>query len=263
MQPFKAWDFTLLLLINVCYYAAGMVILTAWHNGLYKGLFTAGLGCINLLLGLYFFKARNTDKNLLYLLIGLTLTFLSLAAPVQLHGHSITLFWCAEMVLLLWLHQRSGIALFKKGSAIIASLTIISLLIDWQHASQYNGNLPVIFSNVKGTVTNIVAVLAFSAYTFLLIRPAANPSYVMGVSNKTAAFITAAVAVVLAYITAYFSINLIFIKSNGYAVPAIYHRLLTYSAVLLLLLFAVKSTHKNFVWLRLLPLFAAFCILRG
>ncbi len=263
MQHFKAWDFTILLLINATYFAAGMVILSAWHDGLYKGAFTIGVGFINFLLAFYFFRARNTDRNLLYLLIGLTLTFLSLTAPVQLHGHSITLFWCAEMVLLLWLYIRSGITIFKISSAIISALMLVSLFMDWDNASHYNSSLPVIFSSVKGIVTNIMAVAAFSCYALLLKASKENPVFLSGLRFKAAGNMAAAVAIVLAYITVYFCINLYFVNDTGYVLPGIYHRLLSYITALLLLLFAVNPNNKNAYWQRLVPLLGCFIFYTG
>ena len=104
---FKAIDFSILLLLNATYYAAGMLLLDEIESGKYQGLFTLSVGIVNLALAWYFFRRQNTDKNFLYLLIGLTLTFLSLTIPIQLEGHAITMFWSAEFVLLFWLYQRS------------------------------------------------------------------------------------------------------------------------------------------------------------
>ena len=77
------------------------------------------------------YKNQKADRNLVFLLIGLVLTFLSLAAPVQLEGNYITLFWGAEGVLLLWLSQKSGIQLMRLASVIVNVLMVISLVMDW------------------------------------------------------------------------------------------------------------------------------------
>jgi len=95
-------DAALLILVNLGYYVSGIFLLQ--HRApMYKGLFTASVGVVNLLLATTFYRRKNIDKNLIYLFIGATLTFISLTAPVQLQGHYITMFWAAEMVLLLWL----------------------------------------------------------------------------------------------------------------------------------------------------------------
>ena len=102
-------------------------------------------------------------------MIGLTLSFISLAAPVQLHGHAITLFWSAEAVLLYWLYQRSAIRIFKYSSALVTVLMLISLMMDWTNANWNNSLLlSEIFTGIKGVVTNLVAAASFILYYFLV-----------------------------------------------------------------------------------------------
>ena len=156
---FGAFDFILLLGINFLYYSAGIIILQYWHDGEYKGLFTAALGVINLALAWTFFKQKQADRNFIYLLIGLTLTFISLAAPVQLKGNHITLFWAAEAVVLFWLYQRSRITLLKIASLIIVLLMFISLLMDWLQLYSGIQDIVTILAN-KGFMTTLVCGLS-------------------------------------------------------------------------------------------------------
>ena len=173
-RPFKAFDFSLILLINFSYYTAGMINLSYWNNGAYHGLFTICLAAINFLLSGYLYLNKKGDRNLLYLLVGLTVTFVSLFIPVQLNGHSITLSWSAEFVLLYWLHQRSGMKVFKASSFVIMILALISLFIDWGKANFTSHNeLIVVYKNLQGFVTNIVAVIAFTLYAILLRKDSA------------------------------------------------------------------------------------------
>ena len=264
-KPFKAFDFFILLLINVTYYSAGMVILSSWHGGDYKGLFTVAMGAINFTLAFYFLKTKKADKNLLYLLIGLTLTYLTLAAPVQLHGHTITLFWCAETVLLFWLFQRSQIKLFKLSSVIIAALSIISLLMDWQQAGSGSiYNLPVIFTGLKGIVTNMVAIGALVLYHILLRKEEKNSTYLFGIPNRIVAniFITAAVA--LAYLTCHFGINLYFGKELSYTLPNIYHRIVSTVFALVLVFFILpKIDSKKIIGFQIAAALACFVFYAG
>lgn len=265
LQAFKAFDFFILLLINATYYTAGMVILSGWHNGDYKGLFTIGMGVINFVLALYFFKTQKADKNLLYLLIGLTLTYLTLAAPVQLHGHSITLFWCAETVLLFWLYQRSQIQLFKLSSSIIDALAVISLLMDWQIADSNSGlHLPVIFTDIKGIVTNIVAIAALSLYCILLRKEEKNTVFLLGIANKNIADIFLVAAAALAYITCFFGINLYFGKELNYTLPNIYHRILSnVFALLLVYLILPRMISKKGTLIQIITVLVCFVFYFG
>lgn len=167
---FEALEIGMLLSTTFFYYAAGMVILNNEHGEDFKGLFTACLGIFNFIFAYTLFKSTRVDKNLVYLLIGLVLTFISLAAPVQLEGNYITLFWAAEAVLLLWLSQKSGIRLMKLTSVIVMALMVISLLMDWgQIYLEGNGGqaLRIIFN--KGYITSLVT-LASIALTLILLK---------------------------------------------------------------------------------------------
>jgi len=240
-QAFKAFDFSLLMLITFSYYAAGMTNLHFWSEGDYQGLYTIALGATNFCLAGYFYKTQKGDTNLLYLLIGLTLTFISLAAPVQLHGHSITLFWSAEFVLLYWLHQRSSIAIFKYSSALIMILMMISLLMDWNKANDLSGNhLPVLYKNLQGFITNIGAVIAFGMYAILLKREKNSTIYIGGVKNSNALKIMAMIACTLFYLTCVFGVNLYFYNYQQLDLPNTWHQLITYSFIILLLLLIKK-----------------------
>ena len=146
------------------YYAAGMVALSNPFGENFKGLFTAALGVFNFVFAYTLYKNVRVDKNLVFLLIGLVLTFISLAAPVQLEGNYITLFWAAETALLLWLSQKSGIRLMKLASVAIMGLMVISLVMDWEqiYFSSLTSALPVILN--KGYITGIVALASVGYY---------------------------------------------------------------------------------------------------
>jgi uncharacterized membrane protein len=143
---FKAGEILILLSNTFLYYAAGMMILANIHDGLYQGLFTACIAIFNFIFAYTLYRNQHADRNLVYLLIGLTLSFLSLAAPVQLEGNHITLFWAAESVLLLWLYQRSRIVLMQYASGIVFCLMFCSLQMDWWHSyshlEDYNFPMP-------------------------------------------------------------------------------------------------------------------------
>ncbi len=126
---FNALEIGILLSNTFLYYSAGLLILNHIGGGDYRGLFTALIGMVNLVFAYGLYKNEKIDRNLIYLLIGLVLTFITLAAPVQLKGNHITLFWAAESVLLLWLSQKSGITLIKQSSVVV--LVVLGLVLLW------------------------------------------------------------------------------------------------------------------------------------
>ena len=97
----------------------------------FKGLFTLLLAIYNVVYAIILYRKFGLDKNAIYLLIGLALTFVTLTIPLQFDGNQITLFWAAEAVLLFWLSQKSNIERFKWGAIVVQILTVASLLMDW------------------------------------------------------------------------------------------------------------------------------------
>jgi hypothetical protein len=148
------------------FYGAGIIILNSYHPEL-KGAFTASIAVINLFYAWFLYKKFGLDKNAIYLLIGLTLTFITLAIPVQFEGNYITLFWAAEAVLLMWLAQKSNIASYRFGSVVVHILMCISLLIDWiNYYYNYTFILNVALNPIF--ITGIVAIASLFLVYFLL-----------------------------------------------------------------------------------------------
>ncbi len=166
-KRFLAIDFTILLVNTALYFAAGLYLLTAMGQQQFRGLFSAGLGALNLVLSYILFRNRKVDPNVLYLLIGITLTFLSLTAPIQLHGNNITLFWTSESVLLYWLYQKSSIKLMKFTALTIWYAMIVSLLMDIGQI--YGANNPITIIANRGFITILFSAIG-SYLLYILVK---------------------------------------------------------------------------------------------
>ncbi|MEO5978229.1 MAG: DUF2339 domain-containing protein [Chryseolinea sp.] len=166
---FKSVEISILLSNTFFYFGAGMTILSNPLGHEFKGLFTAVLGIFNFVFAYMLYRNSRVDKTLVFMLIGLVLTFISLAAPVQLEGNYITLFWAAETVLVLWLSQKSGIRLMKLGSLVLMGLMLVSLLMDWAqiYLDQPTQGMMIILN--KGYITGIFSVVSV-AITIVLLR---------------------------------------------------------------------------------------------
>jgi uncharacterized membrane protein len=166
---FRAAEISVLLSNTFLFYAAGMALLFYGGHSTWQGLFTVTLGVINFLFAYFLYKRSDIDKNLVFLLIGLVLTFISLAAPVQLEGNYITMFWAVEAVLLLWFSQKSGIELIRNTSLVIFGLMFISLLMDW--INLYGDYSEVTMLEVvlnKPFITGIISLAAVFIYHKLI-----------------------------------------------------------------------------------------------
>ena len=162
--PLMVW---FVLANNIFYYSAGMYILSSYHNGMLQGLFTLLNALINFGVALYVKRNATFDMKILYLLIGIVLSLVILAVPIQLKGNYITLFWSAEFVLLLWLSQRTGYALLKLGSFIVMGLSAISLVLDWTQLYGWNVSFHPVVLN-KAFITGMCFVAALACKAFLL-----------------------------------------------------------------------------------------------
>ncbi|MDO3643577.1 DUF2339 domain-containing protein [Mucilaginibacter sp. L3T2-6] len=177
-KRFLAADFTILLVNTALYFATGLYLLTEMGLPQYRGLFSASLAVINLVLSYVLFRNRKVDPNVLYLLIGITLTFISLTAPIQLHGNYITLFWASETVLLYWLYQKSGIKLMKLTSVVLWFAMLVSLVMDlFQIYSDTSIPLTIIAN--KGFITTIIA--AVSSYLMYILVMRDNDAGIYGI----------------------------------------------------------------------------------
>jgi uncharacterized membrane protein len=169
-KKFIASDFTIILSNAALYFGAGLYLLTMMHAEQFRGLFSAALGAINLVFTFILFRTKKAEINILYLLIGITLTFISITAPIQLHGHFITLFWSAECVLLYWLSQKSGIKLIQWASLIIWVAMLASLLMDWMHLYISSDLTFAVITN-KGFITTIFSAICSWLLYVLANRP--------------------------------------------------------------------------------------------
>ncbi len=145
-----------------------------------KGLITVIIAILNAIPMIVLFKNKKTDKNLIYLLIAIVLTFVSLAVPIQLSGCAITMFWAVETVILLWLWQKSGIRVFKYGFAAIQLLVVGALLMDWANFyAGETGQLSIIFNKPFITGLVITATVGINA---LLLKKENDKEFLSGIT---------------------------------------------------------------------------------
>ncbi len=175
-RKFGAIELMILISNSFLFFGGSMQILNSYYPEL-KGLFTVLLAGFNLICSFLLYKKFKADAILVYLMIGLTLTFITIAAPVQLHGNYITIFWALESVLLIWLAQKSQIVLFRFASIIISVLMLFSLFIDWGNIyTGYNLYQVKIILN-KAFITGLVSSLSLLAIVVLLSKETERLKY--------------------------------------------------------------------------------------
>lgn len=181
------------------YFSIGMGILHNWGID-FKGLFTLAIAVFNLIYAIFLYKRFGLDKNAIYLLLGLTLTFVTLTIPIQFKGNYITLFWAIEAVLLFWLSKQSKINSFKFGAIVVQILMIFSLVIDWINKYSYSETeLAIVFNPIF--ITGIVALASLIA-TYLILKKETEPQKVWFLSFNPNQYTTG--ILIIATLVAYF-----------------------------------------------------------
>ncbi len=162
MTPLQA---TLMLSNNLLLFSAGLYIFHDFSINL-KGVCVIMQAMLNAIPLWLVLKDKAENKNMLYLLLSLVLTFVTLAAPVQLRGGAITMFWAAEAAILLFLFQQSKIKIFRTGYFIVQIITIAAIIMDW--VKYYgNGTYP---SSVSPFVTGMIVVASLWVIQWLLSK---------------------------------------------------------------------------------------------
>ncbi len=158
-KKFIASDFGILLANTALYVGVGLYCIMQLTMPNVKGIFSAAVGLFNLVATFLLFKKQKIDTNILYLLIGITLTCISITAPLQLDGNYITLFWASEAALLYWLYTKATFKIIQIASVVVWVLMLVSLLIDWANVyGSYNEVVKIIVN--KAFITSVVASIA-------------------------------------------------------------------------------------------------------
>lgn len=95
------------------------------------GSFTVANAGIHFFFALIIDRLKLPQKDLVYLSAILVLTFITIAAPVQIDGSVVTLFWSAEAAFLFWLGRSRAIRLFEYFSYPVMVCASLSLFHDW------------------------------------------------------------------------------------------------------------------------------------
>ena len=127
------------------------------------------IAIINLVLVIWLRMSKKDYKFLIYAMLGLVLTFVSITIPIQLDGNYITLFWAAEMVLLLWLYVKSKIGVYERATQVLMGLTLVSYLMDIYNVLMTSSSSETIFLN-SSFATSLFVGLATGAFALLMGR---------------------------------------------------------------------------------------------
>jgi uncharacterized membrane protein len=186
------------------YFGLGYQILNS-TGSVFISLFTVGFALYNILYASILYRKLGADKTNIYLLIGIALTFVTLAVPLQFEGNQITLFWAAEAVLLFWLSQKSAVQSFKFGALIVQVLSLVSLIIDWTIYTDSGESFYIVFN--KLFLTGIVVLVSLIVSRILLRQEDKITTKYFSLDAIVVRNGLGLSALVVAYITGLFEVN--------------------------------------------------------
>ena len=166
----------IMLVANSFFYLlAGVLLLQRMEADSFKGLLMALLAVVNAVVAALLHNNQK-DKVLFHLFAGLTISFVTLAVPMQFDGNNITLFWATEAVLLMWLFHKSSAVIYYCGSLILLTFAFFSVC-SLHHLQDLNYDTESHIRALEGSIfinryfiTRLYASLAFVVSGLLLRR---------------------------------------------------------------------------------------------
>jgi hypothetical protein len=138
-EKFENGDILLLLANSFIFFGIGYYTLNNHIVGeQLLGLFTLCNAIIHFIVSTIVYKHKLADRNLLYLISGLVLVFITIAIPVQLDGNWVTLLWAGEAALLFWIGRTKGVHIYEKMSYPLIVIAVFSILHDWSNVYDSN-----------------------------------------------------------------------------------------------------------------------------
>jgi uncharacterized membrane protein len=122
-------DLLVMVANAAAYFGASYYLLNPGYHA-YMGLFAAALGGLNLLLAKLVWKPAATEQRDSWpalLAVAVTLTFLTLAVPIQFSGFRITIAWALEGAALAWISGKFNSFRMTIGACIVLVLVVLRL----------------------------------------------------------------------------------------------------------------------------------------
>jgi uncharacterized membrane protein len=136
-QKFEFSDIISLMSNSFVFFALGYLLFES--NSVasnYLGLFTLFNAIAHFTVSMLITKYKLADKNILYLILGLVIVFITIAIPVQFEGNWVTLIWSAEAVLVFWIGRSKSVPVYEVLTYPLIALSAGNIILYW--SANYN-----------------------------------------------------------------------------------------------------------------------------
>ena len=178
-RALRKTDLLVMAVNAAAYFGASYYLLNPNYHA-YMGLFAAALGGLNLLLAKLVWNPEAVEEKDTWpalLAVAVTLTFLTLAVPIQFAGFRITIAWALEGAALAWISSRFQSTRMSIGASVVLLLAVWRLFtVDSVfYAGAKNLGL---FVNPRFLTFAVTAIGLFAAAKFFADRAQKLVSYV-------------------------------------------------------------------------------------
>jgi uncharacterized membrane protein len=204
---FVPFELSSIIVLNTLYYTAGSILLDVLNPD-YKGLFTALIAVFNLTFLFILLQIKRTDKSLIFLLVGVSTVFLSLIAPVEFVGKTITIIWALQLVLFLWVSQKVNMKIFRFSSALWVLVVTVNTLYEMYQtylSISPRAEMKNLFLNID-FVTGLMSSLGLLVCIYLVSKED-NVYYIKPVKISVYQAVVGIFAIVIFYLNIYLEID--------------------------------------------------------
>jgi uncharacterized membrane protein len=180
-EPARTSDLTIMALNGAAYFGASYALLNADYHA-WMGLFTVAVAGLHLALAGWIWSAerdRERDTRLILLSLGVSLSLLTLAAPIQFTAYRITMAWSLEFLALSWIALRARSTLLGYGAILVSVLVWgrLALIDSWIYPDP---NSYTLIWNARFLTFLIAAVCSGLAAYWSRPQPGALVEYLAG-----------------------------------------------------------------------------------
>lgn len=131
-EDFKGQDILPILLNALLFFLMGYALLNERSNtDGFLGIFALGNALLHFLLSQIIQRKFQADQNLVYLIIGIALSFFSISAIIELDGPWLSSVLVIQAITLFWIGRTKSIGFYEKIAYPFLLIALFSLTNDW------------------------------------------------------------------------------------------------------------------------------------
>lgn len=139
-KEFSVWDVILVMSNSLIYFGIGYGALNKYEYESYQGLFCVWNALVHLGFAFWCRKKELSDKTIYHFILAMVISFITMAIPVQLEGNLVSIIWLCEMIVLLWMANKTSVNTYKYLAYGISLLAFFSLWHDWSNYTYFSNN---------------------------------------------------------------------------------------------------------------------------